>query len=101
MQLDRIPLPPMQREASHRETDASYRGVIVTYGRYRVALCRDGIQWLFQKRVTKEPCARARWRTLGYFTTRESLMRFQHKSTSQHWPELMALPERFRREGRA
>jgi hypothetical protein len=100
MKMERITLPIQRRDAAHRETDASYRGVFTARGRYRVAICPDGIQWLFQQRVTNKPCAGARWRTLGYFATRKALIRLQHRSTGQHWPELMTLPERLCRESR-
>ena len=48
--------------ASHREKDGNYRGEIVRSGRYRVAVCKDGIQWLLQYRRNNEECARARWK---------------------------------------
>ena len=80
-------------DQDHCETAANYRRVVVTHGRYRVAICRDGVQWLFQKCTREKPCARARWKTVGYFVTREALRALQHRSTGANWPELDALPE--------
>jgi len=86
-------------EPSHRETAATYRRVIVTHGRYRVAICRNGTQWLFQKCTHEKSCAGARWKTVGCFVTREALIALQHRATGAHWPSLAALPARFTGEG--
>jgi hypothetical protein len=84
---------------AHCETANAYNRVILCHGRYRVATCRDGLQWLFQQRVTTKTCAGARWRTLGYCTTRKALVRLQHRFMGVSWPELETLPERFKWEG--
>jgi len=93
-----FPLPKTSSKQAHRENSASYRRAIITHGRFRVAICRNGLQWLFQKCTRNEPCARARWKTVGYFVTREALIALQHRSTGANWPELTSLPERFPRE---
>lgn len=85
--------------AKHRETSSDYIRVLVVGDRYRVAVCRDGIQWLFQQRVTFEACAGARWRTLGFCTTRKSLVRLQHRFNCVFVPELACFPETFKLEG--
>ncbi len=47
----------------HRETEDDYSGEIFRRGDYRVILCRDGIQWIVQRR---RKGAAARWLALGY-----------------------------------
>ena len=97
MKMKPIEMKGATKARTHRETADEYANVILRRGRYRVAVCRDGLQWLFQKCVTKEHCAGARWRTFGYCTTREALMRVQHSFVGRAWPELAMFPERFKR----
>lgn len=98
MQHVRIKTDQANQSRAHCETADDYRRVILRRGRYRVAACRDGVQWLFQQRVTAKPCAGARWRSLGYCTTRSALSRVQHRSTGVSWPELATFPKRIKRE---
>ena len=85
--------------ADHRETADGYAGELFRSGRYRVAVCRDGLQWLFQRqRLAHAPVGTA-WDTLGYCVTREALMRLHRAHTGTDAPELAALPERFKRKG--
>ncbi|MCU9847315.1 hypothetical protein OEZ60_04790 [Defluviimonas sp. WL0024] len=85
-------------EADHRETADLYHGVIVRRDGFRVILCRDGIQWILQKRMAPvRGRAAPRWRALGYFTTRAALVRLWHAKTGSACEELDALPERIKR----
>ena len=52
--------------SDHRETAETYAGELFRLGRYRVAVCRDGIQWLFQRQRPRFPAGGAAWDTLGY-----------------------------------
>jgi len=79
------------------ETSADYARVLFVCDRYRVAVCRDDLQWLFQQRVTRETCAKARWRTLGYCATRNALIRFQNRFLGVSLPEFTNLPETFKK----
>ncbi|MFT5864904.1 MAG: hypothetical protein ACI82I_000634 [Gammaproteobacteria bacterium] len=81
--------------ASHHETAANYARVLLVKGRWRVAVCRDDQQWLFQQRVTTEDCAGARWRNKGFCLTRDSLITLQHRFLGEAWPALETLPVRF------
>ena len=54
----------------HRETAETYGGELFRLGRYRVAVCRDGIQWLFQRQRPSKSAGGAAWDTLGYCATR-------------------------------
>jgi len=58
-----------------REVADGYRGEVFRMGRYRVAVCRDGLQWLFQRQRIRFAPGRAAWDTLGYCTTRMALIR--------------------------
>ncbi len=83
----------MTTALSHRESDDTYAGVIARGGRYRVAVCRDGIQWLLQRRSTNR--SGARWKTLHYITTRSALIRLW--TSSEPLPrEVEGLPDQIR-----
>ena len=56
---------------SHRERDDNYRDVIALLApRWRVICCRDGIQWILQK---KEASHAGPWRGVKYCTTKNLL----------------------------
>lgn len=44
-------------DTSRHETADEYRLVIAQHGFFRVILCRDGIQFIVQKRKKEEPSA--------------------------------------------
>ena len=75
------PLPPGDRESvpgqvydTHRETSDSYGDVIaVLTSRWRVATCKNGIQWILQKR-TAEPLHEGIGRGQSYCTSRDALL---------------------------
>lgn len=81
------------------ETSDNYERVLFVEGRYRISVCKQGLQWLFQQRVTEKPCAGARWRTLGYCTSKKALARLQHRFQGAICPNLDHLPEYFKPEG--
>lgn len=83
----------------HRETADGYRGVILDLGRYRVAICRDGLQWLYQRRRPGAAGGGTAWDTLGYCVTRAALIRLSRSHSGAEAPEIAALPARFKREG--
>ena len=57
---------------SQRESDDNYRDVVALLApRWRVICCRDGIQWILQK---KEASHEAPWRGVKYFTTKAALI---------------------------
>ena len=64
-----LPQPP-----SHRERDDNYAKVIAQLGpRWRAILCKDGIQWILQKRSVAPPHT-GTWSGKSYATTRDGLM---------------------------
>lgn len=83
----------------HRETANGYRGVIFDLGQYRVAVCREGLQWLFQRRRPGFADARKAWDTLGHCVTRNALIRLWRSHMGAEAPALLTLPERFKPEG--
>ena len=65
---------PSTGNDTRRETSDFYRGVIaILASRWRVVTCRNGIQWILQKR-TAEPVHEGIWRGQSYFTSREVLL---------------------------
>jgi hypothetical protein len=58
---------------SHRERDDAYRNVVAQLApRWRVIVCRDGIQWILQR---KEASHRGPWRGVSYHTNRDGLIK--------------------------
>ena len=58
---------------SHRERDTHYAYVVVQLApRYRVILCPQHLQWIFQE---QEASHEAPWRAQEYHTSRESLLK--------------------------
>ena len=57
---------------SHRERDDNYAYVVVQLApRYRVILCPQGMQWIFQE---QEASRSGHWRAKSYHTSRDSLL---------------------------
>ena len=57
---------------SYRERDDDYKSIVVQLAsRWRVIVCKDGIQWVLQH---KEASHAGPWRSFGYFTCRDSLI---------------------------
>ena len=81
----------------HRETSDTYRGVLFRSDRFRVAICRDGLQWLFQRRRIHPAPGGAAWDTLGYCVTRKALARLYREHMGSEPPELFDFPGHLRR----
>jgi hypothetical protein len=64
---------PIMRKACH-ETSDTYGAILAILDQgHRVIVCKDGIQWITQRR--KSGGADRPWRALGYYTTRNALIR--------------------------
>ena len=64
---------PKNPLSSDREPDEHYQGVIVKSGeRWRVIICRSGLQFILQKRSTKPP-NKGIWIGQSYCTTKDGL----------------------------
>ena len=81
-ELPQLPPPPRGGKYSvpglgnetRRETSDFYSQVIAVLApRWRVATCRNGIQWILQKR-TAEPLHKGIWRGRSYHTAQNSLI---------------------------
>ena len=60
---------------SHRERDDNYNGVIVQLApRWRIIICKDGIQFILQKRSSKHS-NKGMWIGQSYNTNRDGLLR--------------------------
>ena len=58
---------------THRERDDGYKGVVTQLTtRWRVIICKDGIQWILQR---KEASHGGPWRGVSYHTNRDGLLR--------------------------
>ena len=58
---------------SHRERDDGYKGVVAQLTtRWRVIVCKDGMQWIVQQ---KESSHGGPWRGVSYHTNRDGLLR--------------------------
>lgn len=70
-----MPTPSSGRMApsSRRETDEGYQAVLAVTAdrRYRVINCKDGIQWIVQRR----DIVGGRWRSQAYYRRKTSLVR--------------------------
>ena len=78
-----------------RETSDRYQGELFRDGDYRVVVCRDGIQWLLQRR--KKSRAGALWAAIGYLTTSKALTRAWTGKTGRVHPDMHRLPRVLKR----
>ena len=64
-----LPLP-----SSHRERDDCYAKIVLCLAsRWRIIVCKDGIQWILQKRSVAPPNT-GTWAGKSYSTTRSGLI---------------------------
>lgn len=83
--------------SEHRETRDGYCRTIVSDGSHRVILCKDGIQWIIQRRRPNAEAGRAAWDALGYCTSKTALMRLSRPLFGLIPPEIDGLPDHCRR----
>ena len=72
----------MTTSPDFREASSSYCRVIHTEDRHRVAICRDGIQYLLQRQYTDK--GNPSWRSLRFCATARALCR--------DWGQITGLP---------
>lgn len=67
----------MTKSFIHRESDQNYRGVLaILNDRWRVIVCRDGVQWILQYRKSAEKTGtRSGWRGRSYCRISQALKR--------------------------
>jgi hypothetical protein len=96
--VDTLQATLIEQMTDHRETSDVYHGELFRCGRYRVATCRDGLQWLFQRQRFEFAAGGAAWDTLGYCVTRKALIRLHQAYKAPQHENLYGLPKRFKRE---
>lgn len=78
---------------SNAETDDAYRNVVAFLNdRWRVILCRDGIQWVLQ--YAKQSRHRTAWRGRSYCRSREGLLRACARHAGEITPGSRAILDR-------
>lgn len=87
-----------QTDYTHRESHDAYRKVIAQPApRWRIIICKHGLQWIVQKRSTSTPNAGV-WIGFSYHRTRDALIevcsRLGLLSDTNTEAVLHALPER-------
>nr|WP_321507828.1 hypothetical protein [uncultured Celeribacter sp.] len=92
------PFTLAQREGSNRQTNDDYKRVILQRGRFRVVICRERRQWLFQRRRPNVRAGATAWDTLGYCITRKGLIRLSRQHMGTSWHDLFAFPDHFKSE---
>jgi len=74
----------------HHETANEYTGFVVQLNdNWRVIACKDGIQWILQRRRGARG-GQARWTGASYHRTRQSLIRVSHALCGRIDPAGMA-----------
>ena len=81
--------PRIIRKACHETSDTYGEIVAVLDHKHRVIACKDGIQWITQRR--KSGGAERPWRALGYYTTRKALIRACALLSREIEPAVMSL----------
>jgi len=84
----------LRNGGDHRENGEDYRGELFRHGNVRVAVCRDGIKWLLQRRRGRISPGEAVWDTHSYCQTKKALMRLHRAQMGFVAPEIVNLPER-------
>lgn len=86
-------LAPNRVQHQHHETADAYVGLIVPLNeRWRVIVCKDGIQWILQRRDARRS-GQARWTGASYHCDRNSLIRVSRTLCGRMDPAAMALLE--------
>lgn len=83
------------RNSSHRESAEDYRGTLYRDGSWRVAICRDQIQFLVQRQRPGKAGAGGGWDSRRFCVTKAALIRDWHALTGNLGLVLIdLLPER-------
>ncbi len=80
--------------SDHRETSDRYIGELFREDRHRVVVCHDGIQWILQKQRRADAAVGAAWDALGYFTTKNALLRVYRSKLAVSRQNYMLSPSR-------
>lgn len=80
-----------------RETSETYKSELFRLGRYRVVVCCEDLQWLYQRRRPTITAGGVAWNTLGYCTNKISLMRLHRTHNGAEAQVISDLPFYFKR----
>lgn len=84
-----------QSRADRRECSDNYNKIVHSTDKLRVIECREGSQWIIQRRRRgKQPAGRA-WNAVGYYVSRDALLRLWRKHMGSDPTELSALLDHF------
>lgn len=75
----------------HRESSDRYRAEVYRSGNWRVAVSRDGIQWLLQHQRPGKAGVGGAWDSRHYFRKRETALRLWREHTRESGDALMLL----------
>ncbi|GLS29294.1 hypothetical protein SAMN04488498_11397 [Mesorhizobium albiziae] len=79
---------------SHRKSDDDYQAVVAQINdRWRVIVCKDGIQWILQRRTRAESPDGARWEGRSYLRSRNALISVSRDSAGEINPKAAAILE--------
>lgn len=81
------------RALDPRESGDGYRGELYRLGQWRVALCRDGIQYLLQRQRPRKAGVVAAWDSISYCGTRAALSRLWQQQVGEAGEIFARLPE--------
>ncbi len=84
------------RALDPRESADGYRGELHRQGQWRIALCRDGIQYLLQRQRPRKAGVVAAWDSISYCATRAALLRLWRQKTGDAGEIFGRLPDRAR-----
>ena len=83
-------IPPV----SHRESNDHYQAVVTHLNdRWRVIVCKDGIQWILQRRTRAESPDGARWESRSFLRSRNALIGVSHGNAGEIDPNAAAILE--------
>jgi len=89
---------PSKKFQEHRESADRYQGEIYRLGNWRIAVCKDQLQWLIQRRTRAQSLAGPRWVSKKFCCTRKALIRDWANLTGDDGATVLALlPEHIAR----
>jgi len=83
------------RGKDQRETHDDYHLVVMSHGRYRIIECRNDIQWILQKRMSRKTSSQRAWQSIGYCRTKKELVRRCKLLETKLATNLHNLPDRY------
>lgn len=90
-------LAKKRAQRQHHETADDYLGLVAQFDeRWRVIVCKDGIQWILQRRDA-ERSGQPRWKAVSMSQTRDALIRVSRTKIGVLVPNVIAVLDRLPR----